>query len=109
MLTPHQSGFCPNDSCIYQQISVAHNIYADFDHSPSLKVRGNFLGISKAFDKVWHEVLLYKVESLGISGKRMNLFLSFFNDRHQRVVINGQLSDWSSILAGVQQGSILGP
>ena len=86
-----------------------HHIYANFDHNPSLEVRGNFLDISKAFDKIWHEVLLNKLKSLGISGNLLNLFRSFLNDRQQRVVLNGQLSDWTPILAGVLQGSILGP
>ena len=85
-----------------------HHIYANFDHNPSLEVRGNFLDISKAFDKIWHEVLLNKLKSLGISGNLLNLFRSFLNDRQQRVVLNGQLSDWTPILAGVLQGSILG-
>ena len=58
LLTPHQLGFRPNDSCIYQRLSIAHSIYADFDHNPSLEVRGNFLDNSKAFDNVWHEGLL---------------------------------------------------
>ena len=45
-----------------------HSIYADFDQSPSLEVRANFLDISKAFNEVWHKGLLYKVKTVGISG-----------------------------------------
>ena len=81
LLTPHQSGFCPNGPCICQLISIVYHIYANFDHNPSLEVRGNFLDIPKAFDGVRHEGLLYKIESLVISGN-LNLFRSFLNDRH---------------------------
>ena len=63
---------------------------------------------SKAFDKVWQESLLCELESFGISGN-LNLLQSFLNDMYQRVVINGQHSDWAPILAGVPLGSILGP
>ena len=61
------------------------------------------------FDKVWHEGLLYKLESIGISGYLLKLFFSFLNDRYQRVVINGQHSDLAPVLAGVPHVSILGP
>ena len=80
LLTPNQSGFRPNDSCINQLLSIVHSIYSDFDHNPTLEVRGNFLDISKAFDKVWHDGLLYKLESFGISGNLLKLFHSYLNN-----------------------------
>ena len=43
----------PGDSCIHQIISITHEIHASFDANPSLKVKGVFLDISKAFDGVW--------------------------------------------------------
>ena len=44
---------------------------------------------------------------LGICGRYYNLIQSFFDNSHQRVVVNGQSSKWSLVEAGVPQGSIL--
>ena len=68
-----------------------------------------FLEISKAFDQIWHDGLLYTLKLLGICGRYYKLIQSFLNNRHQRVVLNGQSSKWSLAEAGVLQGSILGP
>ena len=65
--------------------------------------------ISKAFDKVWHQGLLYKLKQNGISGNLLEILTGFLKDRKQRVVLNGQNSLWANIKAGVPQGSILGP
>ena len=60
-LNSNQSGFRPGDSCVHQLISIVHDIHKSFDASPSQEVRGLFLDISKAFDRVWHKGLLYKL------------------------------------------------
>ena len=108
LLCPNQSGFHPFDSCENQLLSIVHDIYGNFDQHPTLEMRANFLDISKALDKVWHEGLLFKVERIGISGNLLSLLRSFLSNRFQRVVLNGQCSSWSSVLVGVPQGSILG-
>ena len=109
LLNGNQSSFRPGDSCVQQLLSITHEINKAFDANPSLEVRGVFLDLSKAFDKVWHDGLMYKLKRFGICGKYYRLIHSFLNDRHQRVVLNGQCSNWSKIKAGVLQGSILGP
>ena len=75
----------------------------------SLEVRSVFLDISKAFDKVWHEGLIFKLEQNGISGSLLNLFKNYLQKRKQRVVLNGSASSYFEIEAGVTQGSVLGP
>ena len=63
LLTNNQSGFRPDDSCVHQLLSIMHEIYKAFDANPSLDVRGVFLDLSKAFDRVWHDGLIYELKS----------------------------------------------
>ena len=106
LISLNQSGFKPGDSCMNQHLSITHEICKSFDDG--LEVRGVFLDISKAFDKVWHKGLLHKLKQNGISGKLFDIINDFLNFRKQRVVLNGQYSSWTSIEAGIPQGSILG-
>ena len=52
LLNSNQSGLRPGDSCMHQPLSITHEIYKSFDANPSLKVRGVFLDMSEAFDRV---------------------------------------------------------
>ena len=102
-----QSGFKPGDFCINQLLAITHEICKSFDDG--FEVRGVFLDISKAFDKVWHEGLIFKLKQNGISGNLLNLLCDFLRNRKQRVLLKWQVSDWSDVRAGVPQGSMLGP
>ena len=95
LISMNQSGFKPGDSCINQLLSITHGIYASLDEG--YEVRGVFLDISKAFDKVWHEGLIFKLEQNGISGKLLRLIKDFLSNRKQRVVLNGQCSSWMDV------------
>ena len=55
LLSMHQCGFLSNYSCVNQLLSVVHNLYQDFDAYPTLKTRGVFLDMSKAFNEIWHQ------------------------------------------------------
>ena len=64
-------------------------------------MKGVFLDISKAFDKVWHKGLLLKLSPNGISGNLLKLLRDFLYCRKQRVVLNGQISYWENVNAWV--------
>ena len=75
LISQNQSGFKPGDSCINQLFAITHEIYKSFD--ACLDVRAVVLGISKAFDKFWHQGLLYKLKQNGISGNLLETLTDF--------------------------------
>ena len=95
LLCPNQSVFRPSDSCEYQLLSILHEIYKSFDCNPPKDVRGIFLDLSKAFDSVWHDGLIYKIKCIGITGNFLKLIESFFSNRFKWVVLNGKLPSWT--------------
>ena len=107
LLTWRNSGYKPLDSSINQLIYISHKIYQSLERGEDVCYVS--LDASSAFDRVWHEGLLFKLKSKGINGKLLEWFSSYLTNRRQRVVIKGQASRWAEILAGVPQGSILGP
>ena len=77
VFTLSQSGFLPGDSCIAQLLSIIHEIQSAFDDNPTVDVRGIFLDISEAFDKVWHDGLLFKLKTYGVEGDLLLLLKNY--------------------------------
>ncbi len=107
ILTSFQSGFIKGDSTVNQLVYVYNDICKALDDGK--EVRAVFCDISKAFDRVWHRGLLFKLSSIGVTGCLYQWFASYLSSRKQRVVYANASSEWSYINAGVPQGSILGP
>ena len=64
--------------------------------------------MSKAFEKVWHKGLTFKLKQTGITDNLLTTLSDFLKLRKQRWVLNGQLSSWSNIETSLPQGSVLG-
>ena len=84
LISPNQSGFKPDDSCINQLLSITHEIYESFDNG--LEVQGIFWTFQKHLI-VWQKGLLYKLKQNGILGKLFDIISNFLNFRKQRVVL----------------------
>ena len=62
LISKHQSGFRPGNMTTNQLIDFVNEIHKAFDDHSSLEVRSVFLDLAKAFDKVWHEGLIFKLK-----------------------------------------------
>ena len=107
ILTPHQSGFQSGDSTTHQLSYLYHVFCKALDSKKDVRIV--FCDISKAFDRVWHDGLLYKLSKIGVGGKLLQFLKHYLSERQQCVVVQGQTSEPGNVKAGVPQGSVLGP
>ncbi|PFX31001.1 putative RNA-directed DNA polymerase from transposon BS [Stylophora pistillata] len=107
LLNDNQQGFRPSRSCVTQLLQLVHEWLQAMDKLGS--VDAVFLDFAKALDKVSHAHVPYKLECYGIKDQILSWLRDFLTSRKQRVVIEGQASDWLSVTPEVPQGSKLGP
>ena len=90
-------------------MSIIHKIQATFDNNATIDVRVVFLDVYKAFDKIWHEGLRFNLRSYGIEGALLSLLENYLESCEQRVVLNGQISEWKPTCSGFPHRLVLGP
>ena len=84
LISQKKSGFRPDESCKNELLSIIHDIFTSFDNV--IEVRGVFLDISKAFDEVWHNGFIYKLNQDGIKDKLSCLLMVFLRNSQQIIV-----------------------
>lgn len=102
-----QHGFIKSKSCLTNILEFLDDVTSSMDVGKLVDVV--FLDSQKAFDKVPHKRLLYKLEGLGIKDDLLNWVGDWLSDRKQRVVLGSSVSPWKSDSSGVSQGSVLRP
>ncbi len=107
LIYKYQSGFLPKYSTVHQLLEIYDCILNSLEQKELNCFV--FCDFSKAFDKVWHRGLIHKMKAYGINGNLLKWFEHYLKSRKQKVVLNESASSLREVLAGVPQGSVLGP
>ena len=76
-------------SCIFQLLSIVREINLSFDCDATINASEGFQDISKAFEKVWHYWILFKIKTYDVNWKKPFLLTSYLDERYQGVVLKG--------------------
>ena len=105
----HQYGFRKGHSTLHHVLQLVNHIAQENDKPSRNFTLATFLDLSKAFDTISHNILLHKLDNIGVRGLSNMWFQSYLSNRQQFMDINDTKSTLQTVDTGVPQGSILGP
>ena len=104
---PYLCGFRKNQNAQYSLLKMIETWKKHLEKREKIGVI--MMDLSKAFDTINHCLLMAKLDACGFSRASLKLMQNYLCNRQQRISINGSFSDWTEVITGVSQGSILGP
>lgn len=102
-----QHGFLKGRSVVTNLVLLNDSLTSYMDSGCQVDVV--YTDYSKAFDRIQHDLLVCKLQKVGISGDLLRWLTSYINNRSQAVVVKNYMSGWVRVPSGVPQGSLLAP
>ena len=109
LLSKNQFGFVKGRSVNVQLINLLDKWAKYLDNNDNKGIDVIYTDMKKAFDKVPHKKLIYKLKQYSISNLTLNWIKAYLDTWKRRVHSNNHYSDWKDVTSDIPQENILGP